>query len=246
MFDGGPLANVAYALSGVLVTYSLIVAISSFRRAAAGSAAKERARRYAIAFGLNDALILLVTTIVPSIYGATHGYDIRPIEFMFMWAIPTSVTIFVVLMGYGILRAQLFDIDLRLAAGLRRGTVAAIVLFSFFAAAEFAKSVVSEEFGYVIGAFAAAALVFVIKPVEHFAASFSSAVLPGVEASPTYFAFRKLEVYMEAVEAAYEDGQLSTEDRIILKRLQAKLDVEPVDAARLEEDARRTLARSVQ
>ena len=97
----------------------------------------------------------------------------------------------------------------------------------------------------LIGAFAAAALVFVYKPVERFAASLSSAVLPGVEASPAYIAFRKLEVYLEAVEAAYEDGHLSQEDRVILKRLQAKLGVQSADAARLEEDARQTLAQSV-
>ena len=97
----------------------------------------------------------------------------------------------------------------------------------------------------LIGAFAAAALVFVYKPVERFAASLFSAVLPGVEASPAYIAFRKLEVYLEAVEAAYEDGHLSQEDRVILKRLQAKLGVQSADAARLEEDARQTLAQSV-
>jgi hypothetical protein len=62
----------------------------------------------------------------------------------------------------------------------------------------------SEEFGYVIGGFAAAALKFVHKPVERFAASFSKAVLPGAEASRAYVAFRKLEVYSDAVEAAYD------------------------------------------
>jgi hypothetical protein len=46
-------------------------------------------------------------------------------------------------------------------------------------------------------------------------------------------------VYLEAVEAAYDDGHVSDADRVILKRLQAKLGVAPVDAARLEEDARR-------
>jgi hypothetical protein len=245
IFDPGPLAQMAYALSGVASIYSLVVAISAYRRSAAGTAAKERARWYAIAFGFNDGIIILVTTIVPGVYQATHGGDVRPIELIFVWAIPMGVTVFVLLLAYGILRTQLFDIDLRLAAGLRRGVVAAVLLFAFFAAAEIAKSVVSEEFGYVIGAFAAAALVFVLKPVERFAASLSSALLPGVEASPAYLAFRKLEVYLEAVEAAYEDGQLSQEDRVILKRLQAKLGVQSVDAARLEEDARQTLAQSV-
>jgi hypothetical protein len=44
-------------------------------------------------------------------------------------------------------------------------------------------------------------------------------------------AFRKLEV-PEAVEAAYDHGEVSDADRVILKRLQAKLGVAPVDAAR--------------
>jgi hypothetical protein len=149
-------------------------------------------------------------------------------------------------MAYGILRAQLFDIDVRLAAGVRRGTVTAIVLFAFFTVAEIAKSVVSQDFGYVIGAVATAALiVFVHKPVERLAAGLSSAMLPEANATPAYLAFRKLEVYLEAVEAAYEDGRLSEEDRIILKRLQAKLGVSSVDATRLEDDTARRLSESL-
>src|SRR5262249_2736868 len=145
-----------------------------------------------------------------------------------------SEIVFVLLMGYGILRTQLFDIDLRLAASLRRGAVAAIVLFTFFASAALAEQFVSEAFGYVIGAGVTAILLLVSKPVERFAERLSRAVLPGVEASAEYLAFRKLEVYMDALEAAYEDGQISKEDRVILKRLQGKLGVEPVDAERLE------------
>jgi hypothetical protein len=239
MLDAGPLANFGYSASGLAALYSLIVAISAYRHAAPGTAAKERARRYAIAFGVNDAVVLLVTTIVPLAYGATHHAEIRPIEFIFVWAIPIVSTVFVTLMAYGILRAQLFDIDLRLASGLRRGAIAAIVLFAFLTTAKLAEQFISDELGYVIGAFAAAALVFVHKPVERFAARFSSAMLPGVEASPAYVAFRKLEVYLEAVEAAYEDGQISPADRVILNRLRDKLGVEAVDAKRLEEDARR-------
>jgi hypothetical protein len=242
MFDGGPLTSVAYAISGVALTYSVLVAISAYRRAAVGSTARERARRYAIAFGFNDGLTIVVTTIVPGVYNAIHGADLRPIEFLFIWSFPIVETIFVGLMAYGILRTQLFDIDVRLVAGLRRGVLAAIVLFAFFASAEIAERLVSEQFGYIIGAFAAAALIFVHKPVERFAEGLSRTVLPAAEASPEYFAFRKLEVYREALEAAYEDGQLSKEDRLILKRLQTKLRVAADDAARLEEDARQALS----
>jgi hypothetical protein len=243
MFEDGPLTHPAYALSGVALTYSLIVAISAYRRAPAGAAAKERARRYAIAFGFNDALILLVSVVVPSVYGASHGGDLRRIAFIFVWAIPIVEIVFVGLMAHGILRTQLFDIDVRLAAGLRRSTLAAILLFTFFTAAEIAKTIMSQDFGYVIGAVATAAIiVFVHKPMERFAEGFSSAVLPAGNASPEYLAFRKLEVYLEAVEAALEDGRVSKDDRVILSRLQAKLGVSSADAARLEDDTAKRLS----
>jgi hypothetical protein len=238
MFIVGPFMLATYIFSGLTSVYSLIVAISAFRRAVPGSITRERAKRYAIAFGVNDVFVMLVTTIVPGVYGASHGGDIRPIEFIYVWAMPLSEVTFVILMTYGILRTQLFDIDLRLLAGLRRGALGAIVLFAFFTASEIAQSLVSEEFGYVIGAVAAAALLFVHKPVEHLAARFSAVVLPGVEPSPAYVAFRKLEVYADAVEAAYEDGELSPADRVILKRLAAKLGVAAHDAAHIEEDTR--------
>jgi hypothetical protein len=245
MFDPGVLATVAYALPAVVLTYSLVVAISAYRRAAPGTPTRERARRYAIAFGFNDGLTILVTTVVPFIYGASGHSDLRPIEFMFVWAIPIIETVFVGLMAYGILRAQLFDIDLRIAAGLRRGAIGVIVLFVFLTAAELADRFVSEEFGYVIGAFVAAALLVAHKPIEELAAVLTRAVLPGVEPSQAYLTFRKLEVYMEAVEAAYEDGDLSAGDRVILNRLQAKLGVAPADAARLENDAERARVETV-
>jgi hypothetical protein len=169
----------------------------------------------------------------------------RAIEFVFVWSFSIAEVLFVLLMAYGILRTQLFDIDLRLVAGLRRGAVAALVLFVFFMSAELAERFVSEEFGYVIGAFAAAVLLLVHKPVERLAERLSRAMLPGVEASPEYVAFRKLQVYLEAVEAAYEDGQISKEDRAILKRLQTTLGVTATDAERLEDDARKSVMQSV-
>jgi hypothetical protein len=242
MFDGGPLVGLAYALPGIALIYSLIVALSSYRRAVPGTPAKTRAGWYALAFGTNDGITIVVSNIVPLMYGATHGTDLRPIEFMFVWAFSIAEILFVLFMAYGILRTQLFDIDLRLATGLRRGAIGAIVLFVFFASAELAERFVSEEFGYVIGAFAAAVLLLVSKPIERFAERLSRAVLPGVEASPEYVAFRKLEVYLEAVEAAYEDGRISKKDRAILKRLQITLGVADRDAQRLEDDARKTVA----
>jgi hypothetical protein len=242
VFDNGPLTSPAYMASALGVTYSLIVAISAYRRAAQGTAAKDRAWRYAVAFGFNDVSVLIVSVFVPGFYYVIYR-DIRSIEIIFVWAMPIAETVSVALMAYGILRSQLFDIDLKLAAGLRRGVLAASMLFAFLVATELAQSVVSEEFGYVIGAFAAATLLILHKPVERFAENFSRTLLPGVEASPEYIAFRKLEVYLDAVEAAYEDGQLSREDRVILSHLQAKLGVAPHDAARLEEDARQKLSR---
>jgi hypothetical protein len=59
----------------------------------------------------------------------------------------------VILMAYGILRAQLFDIDLRLTSGLRRGAIAAIVMFAFLTTVKLAEQFISEELGYLIGAF---------------------------------------------------------------------------------------------
>jgi hypothetical protein len=245
MFDGGPLVAVAYALTGIALIYSLIVALSSYRRAVPGTPAKTRAGWYALAFGTNDGITIVVSNIVPVIYGATHGTDLRPIEFMFVWAFSIAEILFVLFMAYGILRAQLFDIDLRLATGLRRGAIAAIVLFVFFASAELAERFVSEEFGYVIGACATAVLLLVSKPIERFAEQLSRAVLPGVEPSHEYVAFRKLEVYLEAVEAAYEDGRISKKDRVILKRLQVTLGIASSDAERLEDDVRKSEAQSV-
>ena len=64
------------------------------------------------------------------------------------------------LIAYGILRTQLFDIDLRIRWTIKQSTVAAVFVTVFYLVSEGADRLLESEFGTIAGLFASAVVVF--------------------------------------------------------------------------------------
>ena len=72
---------------------------------------------------------------------------------------------------------------------------------------EGADRFLSSEFGNVAGLRAATLVIFFLEPVRRFADRVADAAMPNTQNTPEYAAFRKMQVYEEAVaEAHYEGG----------------------------------------
>jgi uncharacterized membrane protein YebE (DUF533 family) len=140
------------------------------------------------------------------------------------------------LVAYGVLRVQLFDIDLRVKRTLRRGTVTAAFVATFFVASELASNYFSTQFGTVLGVLCTGALVFFLDPIQRAAESFSNAAMPNTVNTPEYESFRKLQVYDSALRAALEDGHISERQRRVLRSMIASMGIDPAIAQRMEED----------
>ena len=79
---------------------------------------------------------------------------------------PMAVLFYVPLVAYGVLRVQLFDIDLRIKRGLKLGTVAAAFVAAFFVISEFAGNYLSDQFGAVVGILGTGTLIFFLDPIQ--------------------------------------------------------------------------------
>jgi hypothetical protein len=220
----------ALQIHGLASLYVLIAALSARFRTKPGSAARTRATWFAIAFGLRDLYV----------GGFGFLYPIfRPIpfwgDFLYNPMIGVDYLIFVMFLAYGVLRTQLFNIDLKLKFALRQGTIGALVAGVFFVGSEVLESFVpADNTWYAV--FTAAIIVVLLRPVESFAERIMNRLMPGVQDTPDYVGTRKNDVYRAALEGAAEDGIITERERAILNRLaeQLQLSEEEVDVMERE------------
>lgn len=146
----------------------------------------------------------------------------------------------VTLMFYAILRYQLFDLNVRMRAGVRYGTMTTVFAAIFFTVQELVKDLGGSALGYFTGVLAAAALVFLFEPVQRWIEKFSHRVVPA-QSTDTYEKFRSMEIYKAALEGALADKSINPDESLSLKNLRAKLGISDADHHLLERDIRTTL-----
>lgn len=202
----------------------------------ATGAARSRAMIFVLAFGFRDIC-----------WGIIYLHGI-----WLMWFKPELLESFVVpdyyiiyslgtlfavpLIAYGILRTQLFDIDLRIRWTIKQSTVAGIFVAVMFVISEGASQYLSDELGAVAGLLTAGVLMFFLAPLQSFGERVASAAMPNTKNTPEYAAFRKMQVYEAAfAEAQHEDG-ISERERALLNRLRDSLDISASDARAIEDE----------
>jgi hypothetical protein len=225
-----------FILGGFIVIsiYGIVASVSAWRRAAAGSVARDRARAFAYAFVARDLLWLSLFVGQPIVDSVFHEQYLSNIVLAGVIA-PVTVIVYVPLIAYGVLRAQLFDIDLKVKLGISRTTAVTIALLVIFACAKVSELYLSKEYGWVAGGIAAGLMLFISPRLNRFGDKVASKALPSVQPTSSYVSFKKLEVYRAAVESAYEEaGTITLLERKILDRLRTKLNLVPQDAGLVE------------
>ncbi len=139
------------------------------------------------------------------------------------------------LIAYGILRTQLFDIDLKIRWTIRQSTIAAAFVAVFYLVTEGVDRLLEVQFGNWIGLLASALLVFFLAPLQRFAERVSAAVMPNTYDTPEYAAYKKIQVYEAALREAMPGG-ISDKERALLNHLRDSLGIASVDAAAVERD----------
>ena len=140
---------------------------------------------------------------------------------------------YVVVLAYGVLRAQLFDIDLKLRFALQQGTVGALIAGAFLVASEVLERLFPVD-GMALGLLLAFLVAVLLKPMQAVAHHTANHLVPGIQATPEYLDRRRLTVYKAALEGAYEDGEVTSKERSILRTLREQLGIDEREAVDLE------------
>ena len=158
-----------------------------------------------------------------------------PEFFMITYALGTLLAI--PLIAYGILRTHLFDIDLRVRWTIKQSTLAAAVVAIMFVLSEGAERLLSTELGEGTGLLAAALVGFALTPLQRFAERVATAAMPNTQNTLEYTAFRKVQVYEEAIAEAQLEGGISQKERALLVRLRDSLGISESDGAAIEHES---------
>jgi hypothetical protein len=225
-----------YSVMTLLFVYALVASIHAWRTAQRGIA-RERAGIFALAFGLRDLGWGLSYAIFAWLIWTQPEMTTMPdLGWLgkFVYALGTLLA--VPLIAYGILRAHLFDIDLRVRWTIKQSTLAATIVAIMFVLSEGAERLLSADLGSVGGLMVAALVVFVLTPLQRFAERVASVAMPNTENTPEYVAFRKLQVYEAALTEALPDGKISERERELLNRLRDSLGISIADADAIERE----------
>lgn len=221
-----------YAGLTLLFTYALVASVHAWVTAPPGIV-RDRARWFTLAFSFRDICwgfvyaASIVDILVGSYLTAEQFYVVDVIY-------RTSTVIYVPIIAYGILRTQLFDIDLKIRWTIKQSTVASVFIAVMFVVSEGASQFLSDELGAVTGLLAAGVLMFFLAPLQRFADRVASTAMPNTRNTPEYAAFRKMQVYEAAlIEAQHEEG-ISNRERAILNRLRDSLGISEADAEAIE------------
>lgn len=233
-------ATLLYVSLSLLFGFALVASILAWYAAPAG-APRTRARSFAAAFGFRDICWGVVYAgaiwlIITGKYAITEPDAEDPIQKVLGILYACGTLFYVPLLAYGILRTHLFDIDLRIQWTIKQSTVASVFVAIFYLASEAAESFLSSELGNVAGLLAATLVIFFLEPLRRFADHVASAAMPNTQNTAEYVAFRKMQVYEEAVAEAHYTGGISAKERALLTRLRDSMGISAIDAATIESE----------
>lgn len=230
----------AYAQIGVTFL-SILVVVDSWRRAAKGPT-RSRLAIYAfsmVSFDIWNGTNALVRTNI--VHTVAQGQI--PAEWkikLFLLSNALNFIFLTLLMGYAILKSNMFDVDLKLKWTLRRGTLVGIFVAAFFVATAIAEQWL-QQYGVVFGGAAVGLMLFAARPLERGVNRLADKAMPNVQDTPEYASYRKMEVYKAAVEELAIGG-ITAKERRALVALSTKLGLGAADTRALERSLGATTA----
>ena len=229
-----------YVVICIVLTYGFIAAIHTWATATS-EAKRERAKAFTLAFGIRDVLWTITfamnTMYYYGVIGEGFSDDTTFMPGFVPFAYAAALILYVPLVAYGVLRVQLFAVDIRIKRTLKRSTIAAAFVATFFVVSELAGEFLSSQLGTVLGIVVTGGLVFFLDPIQRAAERLSNAAMPNTVQTPEYENYRKLQVYESALQAALEDGHISDRQRRVLDSMIQSMGIDSAVAAQLESDA---------
>jgi hypothetical protein len=141
------------------------------------------------------------------------------------------------LVTYAVVRHQLFGIDLKIKWTIKRGAVAAVFLAVIFMVSQLAQNWLSQSQGLVVGSSVAGIMLFAIAPIQRFAERLSDKALPNAKPAERMDEGERAAIYLDVARSAWRDGNITKDERRLLKELQTRLGLSAEAAQRIEDQA---------
>lgn len=142
------------------------------------------------------------------------------------------------LVGYAILRHDLFGLDVKVRWTIQRGTLAVAFVGAFFVGSQLAQNWLSARYGVLLGGVTAGLLLFGLAPLQRLAERVASAAVP--QAQPYLAGDRKLAALRKAAQNATRDGRVTREEEKHLYDLAAEMGIDAATAHQVILDAERS------
>ena len=212
-------------LQGLIYLYGFLAAVSVASKTHCCDVMRRQAFWFAAAFGTRDFYIGLSLLVYPLVRPVPFWGDFlyNPMEGLAYLA-------YVVLLCYGVLQAQLFDIQIRLRVAVRRSTLVALIAAVFFLASELVEEFVPVD-GTLLGIIAAGLIVLCLQPLQRLAERLVNRLMPRHRPNEGELEARKLDVYQAALEGALQDGVVTEREQQILARLRRELEISEAEEA---------------
>ena len=218
----------ALQLLGAVYLFGFVVSVTAFYTARKGSAARNRAMWFAIAFGVRDTYVGIAQLLYPII---------RPIpfwgDFVYNQSTAIAYSVYILLLAYAVLRSQLFDIDLKIKIVLQHSTVVALVAGIFVIGSELLETLIPVS-DTALSLVVAVVILVVLRPLHRLTLRMTDRLMKNVQDTPEYLAARSLEVYQATLEGVAESGVITNNDRKVLDHLREKLGISQSDAIDVE------------
>lgn len=150
---------------------------------------------------------------------------------------PLLLTLFVVLILYGVGRYSIVDLDLRVKWGLEKSTILGALGVTFLIVSEVVEVLLDID-GFLFGVGAAVAIGLVFRRIENAAERVTNRLVPRVRDPSTYLEGRRSAIYRAQAQSLLADEAISEKERGALDRLRDELGISQATADRIEADVR--------
>lgn len=229
--------HLSMRIVGILAT--LVLAVALARTGYRGDAVtRSQATRYLAILALPA-----LNGIIVAVMGLVAPDERNP----YAWTLYTSTAVwalaFVFLAGYGIVRYQLFNIELQARFVLKQGTLISSIAVLFLILSEVIESLIAIPDNWsipdvVASVGAALLLAALFRPLQRAAERVTVRLMPGVEHSEEYGKRRMVQLYRAAYEGAVKDGVITDKEMDVLVHLRRELGISPQQARHVEKEVR--------
>lgn len=231
----GPWFGSVMLVNGLATLFAVGVALHVvWRNRGASALARSRSRAYLYAFGIRDGMLLGLTLVVPLFapFPPTGTWT----DLVYANGAPMATVLWIPVAALGILRSQLFDIDVKIKLTLERSTLIALFAGVAFLISELVENLFVGRLTdgrLVLSLAGAAALAFLFRRMPQ---RLADRLMPGVE-DPANLDARREEVYRSACEGAMKDGVVDPRELSVLEHLRASLGLSNEEAAQIARTA---------